>query len=440
MTTESSESTGPSVATNTASIALTRGKSHTPDDLLAEYEAEASTAESEISKEVEKQAAVQEALPKKILANQVVKKLEEASSQETKIPTEEDASQTKENEDGLRKEEEGRQEEGPVEPKKLKAKFGNDDLEIPEEAVLVSKIYGKDVEYKVVDAVKAYENRHKFERDANRRINDIVSRERAYVKDLDNVKKKASEISTLFSKGDVLPAIKMLARMAAGANGMNEVEYEKQAIESLEKMRAAYSSMNEEQRKVYWAERRAEIAQKELDRKNQEQSRSAALSQLESDIKTAQKSAGMSEEQFWGHYEWLVKNAVGEGKRYPDANEITPQDIAKLHQQVQLSNRIDAALKAVEPALINDEDFLGVLDSVIGERFDLTQEDIETIVRTARGTPSKSVENLNRKVEQANSRGLRSQLSKVSSAKKESSAEDEELYNEWFNKRPVVRR
>lgn len=331
--------------------------------------------------------------------------------------------------------------------KVVTAKFGDEELSIPEEAVFTATINGKEVPAKIADAIKAYSEQETFNRKldqrlsyADRREKDVASKMSAYQAELASVKTRAGEISKLFAQGDVLPAVKQLARMAAGANGLDEVAYEKQALDALEQAQSVYTKMTPQQREVYFANRKAELASKELERQKGEMSAAQAKQQLDAEISAIEKQLGFNRDQFWDYYEVLMKESVGPGKQFADPKQITPKDVADFHQKVQLSGKIDQALTRIDKTLLNNESFLEALDREVEGRYDLTADDIETIVRIALDTPTKSVENLNRKVDQANSKGLRTQLKQASSTKKEEKTLDDELYDEWFAKRPTTTR
>lgn len=417
---------------HSSSIVIPLAKKTTPEDLLSIYEQEDAQESEEISREAEKQAKIQEEVPKKLLANQLVKNLEKAEKEETQL--------AEQKEDDLHQEKEEEVAPAP-EVKAFKAKHGDVELEIPEEAVIPVKVNNKDVSLKVKDAVAAYVRQDEFNRNMDRRVGAVTQKERRFEQELNSIKSKAESVVKLAAQGDFFPGVRALANMAGITSHSDVVELEKVMLDNLEDLRKVWSDMNPEQRNAYLANRRAEEAQKELERERNKSKKVETESQLNSEIKQAISQAGIDENSFWSLFKELVDNAVGEGKTFSDPREITPTDVVNFHRQVEVVSKVEQALNMVEPELVNQPIADEVIKMVLANDDDMSVEDIVHVVREARNAPSKTVENLNRKVEQANSRGLRTQLKQVSSAKKaEEKQVDDEMYEHFFGRRGLSSR
>lgn len=336
--------------------------------------------------------------------------------------------------------EEQQKEVAAEEKKVLKAKFGLDEIEIPEEATFTAKINGKDVAFKIADAHKAFIGQEEFNRKADQRLSYINAEKAALMRGYEDVKVKAKNVSDAFALGDVMGAVKMLAKMAAGAEGLDEVEYEQKALDNLSKMQTLWGEMSPEQRKLYLAEQRANIYKRNLEEERKQRERVESKSSIERQVIETSKSLGITEDEFKDLYHVLAENEVGEGKEFATAKDITVNDVAKFHGKVQFAKRIDKAIEKVNPQLLKDEEFLAEVDNVLAGRLDLSTEAIETILRGALALPSKVVENLNKKVDVANSKGMRTQLKQASSTKKVDDEIDEELYQHFYGKRSVIAR
>lgn len=344
-------------------------------------------------------------------------------------------------ETGSKEQEKEQQKEIAAEAKKvLKAKFGLDEIEVPEEATFTAKINGKDVSFKIADAHKAFVGQEEFNRKADQRLSYINAEKASLVRSYDEVKAKAKNISEAFALGDVMGAVKQLAKMAAGYEGLDEVDYEKKALDNLNKMQTLWGSMTPEQQQLYLAQERANIYKKNLETERKSRERLESSSAIAREVAETTKTLGITEEDFRGLYQVIAQHSVGEGKDFARVEDITVKDVAKFHEKVQFSKRIDKAIEKVNPQLLNDEEFLAEVDNVIGNRLDLTTEAIEEILRGAFALPSKVVENLNKKVDAANSKGMRTQLTQASSTKKVDNEIDEELYQHFYGKRSVVTR
>ncbi len=409
---------------HTSSVITPLAKKTTADDLLNMYEQEGQEESSEINKEADKQAKIQQEIPKKILADKLVKNLEKA--EESLTPSDETPL--------------GEQVEEPTqsEIKAFKAKHGDIELDIPEEAVIPVKVNNKDVSLKVKDAVAAFVRQDEFNRNMDRRVSTVTQKERRLEQELGSIKEKAESVVKLAAQGDFFPGVRALAKMAGITSNSDVVELERAMLDNLEDLRKVWSDMNPEQRNAHLANRRAEEAQKELENERAKIRKVDDESQLMSKIQHVTSQAGMDESQFWGSFKELVDNAVGEGKLFSDPREITPEHVVNFHRQVETVTKVDQALRMVEPELINQPIADEVIKLVLASDEDMSAEDIAQVVREARNAPSSTVENLNRKVEQAYSKGLRTQLKQVSSTQKaESKQLDEEMYEHFFGRRSL---
>ncbi len=413
-------------------------KSTSADELLDMYAAEEAESSEEVSKEAAKQARVAEEVPKKILSNKLVKKLEAQDVSERVEGGDESEEAVEESSEESDSDEESG-EEGQEVVKSFKAKYGEDDLDIPEEAVIPVKVNGKDVSLKVKDAVQAYVKQDEFNRNMDRRVSTVTHRERKFEQELGSVKEKAEGVIRLAAQGDYIPGIKALVKMVGLGSHSEVVALERAMMDNLDNIRKVWTDMTPDQRNTYFANRRAEEAQKELEATKQSTQRQQGEVQLQQRVQKLMAENSLSEDVFWGHFQSLVDNAVGEGHLFATPHDIKPEDVVTYHRQVEIVKKVDNALKKVNPALL-EQPIADEVIALVNGHDDLSVEDIEQIVRDALGAPSKTVETLNRKVEQANSRGLRTQLKQVSSAKKADTALDDEMYEHFFSRRPVSRR
>jgi len=402
----------------------------TADDLLEMYAQEEADQTKEVDKEAEKQARIAEEVPKKMAARQLAKNLDQTG--QTNDEGEEDGSLQESNEESSEEgSEEGQQKDQEVAFKAIKAKLGDQEVDLPEEAELTQKIGNKEVTFKVKDAIKAFATQQEFNRTMDKRVHDVSIKEKNLQSQYEEVKIKAGKIARLAQQGDWIPVVKALAKMAVGDSGQDPVEYEKACLESLGEVYKVFTGMTKEQRDVYFARRRAEAAEdraKELETKTQ---RSEATLELEREIETLRSQHGIPQQKFWQLYETLVKNQVGEGKRFSSPEEVEPEHVVEFHMDIQHIGKIHEAAEAVSPALSEDADFCMELFKMTKDHPEFTQEDLQTIIRDALKQPNKSIENLNRKVANAQSKGMASQFKQVSSTGQKD-AIDEELEEFFF--------
>jgi len=402
----------------------------TADDLLEMYAQEEAEQSKEIDTEADKQARIAEEVPKKMAARQLAKNLDQ-NGQNNDEGDDDGSLQESSEESSEEDSQEGQQKDQEIAVKAIKAKLGEEEVDLPEEAEITEKIGNKEVTFKVKDAIKAFTQQEEFNRNMDRRVSEVSSRERKLQNQFDDVKVKAGKIARLAQQGDYIPVIKALAKMAVGESGHDPVEYEKACLESLAEVYKVYTGMTKEQRDVYFARRRAEAAEdkaKELETRTQH---SEATRALEREIETLRSQNGIEQQRFWQLYETLVKNQVGEGKRFSAPEDVEPQHVVEFHLDVQHIGKIHEAAEAVSPALSEDADFCMEVFRLTKDHPEFSTEDLQQIIRDALKQPNQSIENLNRKVAHAQSKGMAAQFKQASSTGQKD-AIDEELEEFFF--------
>ncbi len=394
------------------------------DDLLSMYDEEVATKEAEINDEVEKQAEVAERLPKKIVTKALEKKINEREETEA-LPSDNSLDN---------KEKEGEESQESEKPeltfKSIKAKHGDSDLDIPEEAQVTLNINGKDVSVKVKDALDVYQGLESRTRKLDQKTSWVDNREKKLQAEYKTVQDRFQVVSELAAQGDHVLAIRTLAEMA----GKDPVEYEKSVLETLHKVVETFSNMTDEQKRAYFAERKNEFLQKKLEETKTKTTYDQKLQELQFKVDSFSKELGLSKDDFFSFYKELAEANV-----FPSAEEIQPEQVVEYVQAIRHVKKVDSAIKQVNPELLKDERFVDWIIQSTKDEADWSASDIAKIVKDALGPDSASIESLNRKVQKANSTGHRAQSTQVSS-KKENSEVDDELYSFFIKPRPTAQR
>lgn len=304
-----------------------------------------------------------------------------------------------------------------------------------EELPVKKVIGGKEVEFKIKDAVNAYIKQEEFNRNMDRRLSHVSSREKAWEKSQAEFKDKVGKIIESAQSGDFVQGIRALAKLAIGNSDADIVEFEKKYFEQLDKVRDIYGKMTPEQREAYFAKRSSEEARTRLKQIVEERQRETEKATLEQRIQTLQKEYAIDNSQFWENYKLLAESQVGDGKVFNTVHDIKPEDVVKFSLQVRHEEKIQEAGKKLG---IEDESILEEVSRITSADPSLTVEDIVNIleksgvVKTA--TPAQ-VENLNRKAEKSNTR-----FSQASTTKKNSAVEglDREDLDYLYRKQPKV--
>ena len=138
----------------------------------------------------------------------------------------------------------------------------------------------------------------------------------------------------------------------------------------------------------------------------------------------------LTEEQFVDYVKDLVHNYN------VDPKDLTPNDVITHHKEIKHAEKVGRAIGKIDPKLAQDASLVEELILNTKDNPEFTEDDIATIVEKIISVDTKSVENLKRKVEKANSNGFRAQPPKASSGKedaKERNLEDE-AYDFFFGK------
>lgn len=411
--TDSTESTTASVTTETSHPKISpTSKSTTPDDLLEMYENEPTERANEINKIVDQKNAVEKRTEEKKLAKDLANKVEAKGGVNKKEDSIDEATKKASKDVEL--------------PKLFKAKHGDKELDIPEEAEVILQIDGKEVPVKFTDMKKGFADLETRTRDVHRKLNWVDSREKSLQKEYSSINDKFKTISELAAQGDHMLAVRTLAEMA----GKDPVEYERQIMDTLNKYVEVYHKMTPEQREAHFLKRKNDHLTKQLERKNGESNFERSKTDLQTKIQTLQKQHGIPEDMFFQHYNALVNSKV-----FSKEEEIQPEHVVEYHQHLAHVGKVFEGIQAVDAGLLNDEDFIDeVINLTKSKSKDLSAQDIAVIVKDA-FSKDPSVESLNKKVQ---SSGTKS--GHASSKKESNDTIDDELYEDFFGKRTVVAR
>lgn len=290
-----------------------------------------------------------------------------------------------------------------------------------EEVALKKFINGKEVEFKVKDAVQAYVKQEEFNRNMDKRITHVSQREQnlgkkeqAWSSEQKNFKDNVLKVLEIANQGDFVGAIRGLAKAAVGNSGLSVVELEKGYFSQLDKVREVYTKLSPAEQEAYWAKRAASDSKERADRLEEEKTVNSENSQLKAHIETLQEQYKIPAEEFWGNFKVLAENLVGPGKKYANPDEIVPEDVVRYSLAVLHETKV---LEAAEKVGISDEEVLSELSKITVNHPEYTVDDIVTIIQSsglATNASPEAVENLNRKAGKSNTR-----FNQASSTKKQ---------------------
>ncbi len=370
----------------------------TADDLLNDY-AEEETAQA-------KQSTETKLLPTEQSVNEPTKEGGDPNGQES----------------GEKSKEESAKE---VTLKSLKAKLGDKEVDLPEEAVLSEKIGDKEVTFTVKDAIKAWKGQEDFNRNMDRRSTSLSQKEKALQAQYQGLNAKAKQVVDMAVSGDFYSTVRALAQMAAGQSGLDIETFEKQYLDQLENQQKLWSNMTPEQREIFKAQKKAELLAEENQRLKGQSQEVSQAQQLQQQINALCQQANVGVDDFWKTYEALAENEVGEGKRWRTKNEISPEQVIYYSA---LTKHVQQVESLASEAGINDT---AIIDEIIEVTKDkgFSAEQIKRVIEEsglAVNARPAAIENLNRRAQKS---GIAPSENKGSSIQKkpELDEEDEEF-------------
>lgn len=267
-----------------------------------------------------------------------------------------------------------------------------------EDTVLKRTIAGKEVEFKVADAIQAYEKQEEFNRNMDRRVTHISQRETKWNNSVQEFRTNVERVMDTARKGDFVSGIRALAKVAVGNSGLDPVEFEKQYFEQLSKIQEVYTKLTPQEREQYFVTRKLADVEERAKALENEKAVTTSKSQLQEHVTQTIQRHGLSTDEFWKNYGFLAEQNVGEGKKYKTPNDISTEDVVQYSMDVRHELKV---IQATEKAGVTDEKVLNELSLITKADPSLTVDDILEILNTsgiAKNASRKSVENLNRKV------------------------------------------
>jgi hypothetical protein len=297
-------------------------------------------------------------------------------------------------------------------------------------------INGKEVQFKVNDAITAYIKQEEFNRNMDRRSTSLGQKEKRFEQEKGIAQSNIDKVMEAVSKGDFVSTIRALAKIHKSGSDSSVVETEKKYFSQLDKIYEVYGKLTPDQRESYWTKRELEDAKGSARQLEEEKTVETAKSQLQEKVSSLQKQYGLEDKEFWTNYKTIAEGQVGEGKVFKSAQEIRPEDVVRFSLAVRHEQKvIDAAGKYG----IEDDAILDQISKITAADQTLSVEDIARVIEAsgiAKNADPKAVENLNRKAGKS-----KIQFSQGSSTKKENGKYegiDSEDVDFLYRKQPKV--
>lgn len=260
--------------------------------------------------------------------------------------------------------------------KKLIAKYGEENLEMPANAIFKHKIDGEEVDVELQELLNNYSGKvsydKKFQEFSSER--KYFEEERnEYNQQIENINKYINGFADKLKDKDALGALSYFAEFS----GMKPHEFQRELLNQIapEVERRSLMSPEELQSEELLAQNKYLQQQQES---VQEQLRDEqALKELETEIANVQEAHGISDEAFNNAYHELVDSEY-EG-------EINPQAVAEYHMHSEAFSRADEILSSVSSQLADQDQVVESLQQVIVENPSFDNDDLKEIVEEVYG-------------------------------------------------------
>lgn len=301
---------------------------------------------------------------------------------------------------GDQQEEPSKPEEAAPDPEEgiIKATHNGEELKIPEDATIEIEVAGKLVTVRQADAVKAIQQQAAFEQSQKKRLFDVSKREKEFEAKFNDIRGKARGIVEAAAKADFFSCFKAIAKIGSEGSQLDEIDIEMGLLEQMGQFKDAYQDLTPEQKKQFWAERKANHYKEKNQSYESEKVSAQQLTQIEAEVEALREEVGATPEEFWQTYKLITDNLVSENGVFKTTNDIKPRDVV---QQIVLNRQVRLVYEAAKSTGLEDEEVIDELIAIKEQHPDWTAEDLANLI-TQSGVLSKvskeSVENLNRKV------------------------------------------
>jgi hypothetical protein len=322
------------------------GNYHSFDDLEQSTD---SRSDTEVMEEAKKVAAEE--------TKEVVKEAVKEASSEDKVSE-------KTVEENLEDAGETAVEEIVEEIRKLEAKFGDERLEIPQDAVISVTIDGEEQEISLNDLRNNYSGKVAWDK----KFSELGREKQQFSQDKSLVEKYVSDFAALAEKGDHAGAMEYLASLS----GQNPLEFRKALRDQIIEEHKAMLEMDETQKQAYELQEENEFLKRQKESESMRSEEQQTLMELQNQIKSMQETHKVSDEELMAAYDEL-------GKEFGD--ELTLDTI----QEYIVASRAYSTVESVlgEASSSMSEEILHDMATVVMQNPDFTSEDIQEIFSEA---------------------------------------------------------
>mgnify|MGYP003139071682 CR=1 FL=1 len=260
--------------------------------------------------------------------------------------------------------------------KKLIAKYGEENLEMPANAIFNHKVDGEEVDVELQELLNNYSGKVSYDKKFQELSSDKKEFEgykKDYDKQIDNINNYINTFADKIKNNDPLGALAYFAEFS----GMKPHEFKRELLNQIAPEVERISMMSPEELKNEELQAQNEYLLKQQESAQEQYQSQQALKELEMEIVNVQEAHGISDEAF--------ENAYNELKDSEYEGDINPQAVAEYYMHSEAFSRADDILSSISPQLADQDQVVESLQQVIMENPSFDNDDLKEIVEDVYG-------------------------------------------------------
>jgi hypothetical protein len=267
-----------------------------------------------------------------------------------------------------------------AELKKIAARYGETTYDVPLEAKLKHKVDGQEVELEIQELLNNYAGKTAWDK----KFTELGTEKKKYQEELEIVNKYVNDFAEISKKDKLAGLIKL-----AESVGLDPLQYKRQLRSDLLGSYGDYLKMDEQQRAHYEQVEELNylkgLRESEIQKQQQAQAENARQAQLRS----FQEAQGIDNERM----SYLQSELRDNFKL-----DVTPENLTELHTAMLRLDRVDNALKQVNPAFLDDIEKVVQLESLLKGNPKMTDSQLSDFAaKLYGGDVEKAIANLAKK-------------------------------------------
>jgi hypothetical protein len=267
--------------------------------------------------------------------------------------------------------------------KKIHARYNEEQLDIPAEAMFKHKVDGEEVEVGLQDLLNNYSGKVAYDK----KFSELDKERNVYKEDLELVNKYIGEFGQK-SKEDPIAAFEFLAQFA----GADPLQFRRQLRDQMIQKYSPYLQMAEEERRVMDLKEENEYFRKLQESEANKRAQQQAQAELEGKFRSMQEANGISDDR--------RSELINDLMQHGNMQNVSPEDVLALHQAYERQDLAFAALEAVNSEFVKDESKIVMVESLLSGNPQLSKDDLQNHIAKLWGNDvEKAVANLSKKAE-----------------------------------------